>query len=63
MPMVLAMPVSVEELSRHSMRALDRKSVALDLPNGVAKLRREMRAQNEDAEIDAGRAASSRKGQ
>ena len=42
---------------------LDRKAVAFDLVNGCPELRRQMRAQGEYAQIDAGCPASSRSGQ
>ena len=54
MPMVLAMPVSVSELSRHSMRALMGKPSRSISCDGVAELGREMRAESDDAQLDVG---------
>ena len=66
-PMVLAMPVSVSELSRHSMRAWMGKPSRSISCDRVAELRREVRPESEDAQFDFGmrwqvRAAASRDG-
>ena len=51
--MVLAMPTSVSELSRHSMRAA-MGNRRFRFPDGVAKLRRKVRAHGDELEIDIG---------